>query len=629
MLHSFRSGSAGIAAKVLIAVIVVSMAFFGVEDMLKQRGLSKEAASIGNRRISQAELENALRRETEQLKARLAERYSPELVEAMGLKRQILQKMLNHEAFALEAAALGLMPDDAGVASAIRAEAVLQDEKGNFDKARFQRFLKTNGLTEKRFVEIKRAEMAIELLQNAILAAEPAPQIAAETIAAIQGEKRAANAYILKSSLVSDVPAPTEEHLRAYYEEHKDEYALPEYRRVSYVTLTPVNDDLPAPEDKLRAAYAERLKEFARPERRRVQQMLFAGEAKAREAHALLNSGKSFGEAAKLAGAPNLERLKVGDVTESMLPEIAKKEVFGLKEGGFTAPIQTPFGWHIFKVEKILPPDTMPFEEARERLERDMKLQYSTKAMTMAANQLEDGLAGGDTIEEAAKALGLTLHRTGLFDAQGESQSGGRAEGLPAFASFLEKAFKTAEGEDSGIVADDSGEYFLLHVDEVSPARPQPFEAVEARLRAGWENAERGKRLREMANEAAKAFKAPGTRRESIQSLKLTPVPVEAFAQGSPAYVGGKALPLPLVSELFGLKAGESTQAYPLGDDFIIAVMTERANAPPAPKEKVAQLQGVLSEQMQAELLQQYADYLNKKYDARIEASALQAEEDR
>jgi peptidyl-prolyl cis-trans isomerase C len=111
--------------------------------------------------------------------------------------------------------------------------------------------------------------------------------------------------------------------------------------------------------------------------------ILVPTEAAAREAMAELARGADFAEVAKRRSTgPGADRggdlgfFKRGD----MVPEFAEA-AFALQPGQVSAaPVRSPFGWHVIKVEERRAAAAPPFEDAKPQLQRQM-LEEGVEAM--------------------------------------------------------------------------------------------------------------------------------------------------------------------------------------------------------------------------------------------------------
>ncbi|MDE3016017.1 MAG: SurA N-terminal domain-containing protein [Pseudomonadota bacterium] len=626
MLDQFRALSGGIAAKLLLAFLVLTFAVWGIGDMVRHPGSNITVATVGDEDISAREFDHALRQTVEQLQQSLGGQYSPGLLKELQVPRHVARQLVDQRLIQLESRSIGLVPSDADVARRIRSNPAFQNEQGKFDKARFEAILQNQGITEKIYVGQLRRDMASALLLDTLSAAVPDFDEAARTLYAAQEQRRTATFYHLRPSLITDVPNPTEAEANAYYQAHQAAFTVPEYRRVSYVTFSAAS--LPGkpetvPVEELKRMYADQISEFHRPERREVEQLLYDSRDKAEKAEALLKSGKNAEQAAREIPVLNKGGLSLGKVDKNGIIDAAADKVFALKPGQFTAPIKSPFGWHVFIVSAIDPPSVTPFSEVRPQIEKEALQRDADDALNQFANRLQDALAGGATLAEAAHDLGLALKTAGPFDRQGVAQAGGEAGGIPDLDKFIDTAFSTDEKSQSSLMTARKGVYYLLQDDGITPSHVKPAAEVMAQITAGWQQQEREKKLAALAQNIAAQFASPATRAAAVAAYHLTPE--EATIKRSSQTAGDLPLPPPLIASVFARKADEATPAFPLQDgSWALAVAGQTIPAPPPDGQALGAIRQKLKTTVESELMDQYADYLARKYPVSINTSALQ-----
>lgn len=136
-------------------------------------------------------------------------------------------------------------------------------------------------------------------------------------------------------------------------------------------------------EKEITAYYEEHQEEFKEPERFRIRQILVESQAEAEEILKALGKGEGFEELArKRSLSPDKER--GGDMgyfaKEEMLAEW--EEAIGkLSPGEVSYPVESPYGWHIFKLERVLPPRTVSLPEARKKIKEKLLLESREKAL--------------------------------------------------------------------------------------------------------------------------------------------------------------------------------------------------------------------------------------------------------
>jgi len=127
------------------------------------------------------------------------------------------------------------------------------------------------------------------------------------------------------------------------------------------------------PESALQAYFEEHRHEYAQPERVQVRQIVVEERTKAEGLHAQLEQGTDF---ASLARANSLapEAPAGGELppfARGELPE-AFDRAFELAPGQISAVIESPYGFHIFLLERKLPASEPKFDDVRAKLEAEL-----------------------------------------------------------------------------------------------------------------------------------------------------------------------------------------------------------------------------------------------------------------
>ena len=118
---------------------------------------------------------------------------------------------------------------------------------------------------------------------------------------------------------------------------------------------------------------------FVRPERRTVRHILITfntpaerlqAERQLMELSARLRAGADFAEIAlRHSQCPTaLEDGLVGSLPRGKLFPQLDEALYALQPGELSAIVETEVGLHLVRCDAILPPDTIPFEQVRERI---------------------------------------------------------------------------------------------------------------------------------------------------------------------------------------------------------------------------------------------------------------------
>jgi peptidyl-prolyl cis-trans isomerase C len=128
-------------------------------------------------------------------------------------------------------------------------------------------------------------------------------------------------------------------------------------------------------EEALRARYRQEIATRPAEEELRARHILVATETEARQALTEVRGGADFAEVARRRSSGpgardggDLGFFKRGD----MVPEFAEA-AFALQAGQISAaPVRSPFGWHVIKVEERRAAPPPPFEEVRDALRQQV-----------------------------------------------------------------------------------------------------------------------------------------------------------------------------------------------------------------------------------------------------------------
>lgn len=548
MLQFIRSKVTSIFVKILFVLLIVSFAIWGIGDVFFGSPAGRVAVKIGDDvRYTTQEVATQF----EDARRRLGVPLTAEQAMQLGVLDQVMQNLVTEGLMRAAIQSLDLSVGTDRVVQFVRTRFV--DQTGQFDRARYQTFLANNGWTEDEFVSRLRQDFARRQLIDALSAVDAAPAPVVDRLLAYREERRVAQVVAIPAAAIAEPPAPDAATLDGYYEAGKARYEEPEYRSVTWAAIAPatIAKDIDVPEDELRAAYDEHAGRFATPERREVQQILFDTEAAARAARDRIESGEDFAAVARDTAGIDEAGLGLGLLTRDGLPDGTADTVFALSQDGVSAPVESPFGWHLFRVLAIQPGITTPFEDAKAELRNEIAHDRALDRVYEVANKLEDALAGGATLEEAAKAQELPIRKVEGLARSGARKGGGQAEGLPG-GQFAELAFETPRGQQSSLGEGDGGSFFVLRVDSVEAPRTPSLDEIRSRVLADWT----ADRRLELAEERADALAEKARNGGDLEALAAA----DAFraAELPPVTRNGRGVPdgYPgtLAATLFGIK---------------------------------------------------------------------------
>ena len=623
MLELMRAKAATWVVRVLSVFLILSFAAWGIGDIFRTGASSDVVADVGDASISRDDLAQQYRRAIEQLQRVMGGEFDSQKAREMGLLDRTLDTMINGRLISEKARDLGLAADDLLVRNQIYSDPSFQGPGGTFDPDAFHRALAGAGMNEPIYVASLRAGLMANQLTSAIIAGASAPDTLHHAIYRYRGEKRVAELVRVPNASLPALPPPSQGELAAFHDKNKALFTAPEMRELTVLFLDPdrVAKEVKPAEDDVKSAYQERLASISVPERRDVKHMLLPDQATAKKAHDELVHGRKFDDVAKELAKQSPQDTHLGMITRRDLTPALGAAAFDLKSGGFSKPIETALGWHILAVDKIQPGHTPPLDEVRATIVHDLARDLAVNQLVKTANQIEDALAGGATLPEAAEKVGVKAEKFGPIDSKGRLASGAAAPDLPKGSKFLDTAFKTPSGERSGLVETQGGGYFVLRVEKVIPPAVRPLDQVRSQVVTAWRAHMRDERGRKRAEELLQRAKGGEALDKIAKEMGLkveTTEPFNRFTGGSDA-----AVPPRLVEPLFKASVGEAVMA-PYDGGFALAKLTEvKPAAAAGAAADAAPLQKELIQGMQRDLLAQFDQALRGDYDVTIHRAAL------
>jgi peptidyl-prolyl cis-trans isomerase D len=475
MLRFLRKYSSSSGIKILYSVLVLLFVVWGVGAVRGER--VDVVARVRGENISRRELDRAtalLQRRYEEM---LRGQFTPAMARSLDLRGKALDQLIEEALVRHEAERLGITVTDAEVVDAITRIPELQDG-GRFNRDRLEAFLKS---------QRDRGEFEDELRRNLLRQRVHALVTDGVEVSDAEVEERyrldhdQVNLTFVRiaAAPLGQTVEPSADDLEQYLTAHADRYRVPARVRARYVVYRPVDfASQVQPTDGEVAEYYELHKEdrFTQPEEVRARHILVklpeggdetAKDAARKKAQDLLAQVKAGGDFAALAtnnsddpgsaaNGGDLGRFPRGRMTPAF-----EEAAFALEPGAVSDVVETPFGFHIIKVEEHHPAHVRSLEEAHDDIVETLRNERSSELARKQAEADRRTIARGTPFAEAL--AGRKIEETPPFGADDDVPGVGRVK------DFTETALALGEREVSDLIEFRNLIYLLT-----------PFERVEA-----------------------------------------------------------------------------------------------------------------------------------------------------
>ena len=618
MLDALRNSAGSWFVKILLGLLVLSFAVWGVGDIFTGMGRQK-LAEVGGREISPAQFQRTYENQIAMVSNQLGRRLTSAEARSYGLGQRVIDNLIGTTAVDLHAEQLHLGITEAAVADAIKNEQSFQGPDGKFDAARFQQVLRENGLNEPGFVALQREEMVRGQVIGALSRGAFVPATLLDAANHYRNDERVLKYFVLPPESAGTVEPPDDTVLKAYYEDNKTSHTAPEYRQFGVLALTPdaIKDSLAVTDEDVKASFEATKQKYSTPERRTIQQLLFKDKASAEDSHKKLIEGADF---AKLGQEMGLKESDI-DLGTFAKDQLADKKIaaaaFALEKDKVSEPIDS-FSPVILKVTEIAPGSEKTFDEVKDQVRDALAKTRAGEEISKLYDKIEDERAGGAKIAEVAQKLNLK-YDSYTVDRRGAGRDGKPLEGIAANRDIVKLAFESDVGVENNPVTLGEG-YAFIEVHEITPERQKSFEDVREDVKTAWIMDETRKRVRQKADEWIAKAKG-GAAIEAIaqeagaEVVTTPPVKRDGTVQGLPRTA--TSLAFSLAKDDFG-----SVQMTDRKTQAVLQV-TEVKPAPPLDEKQAETLREEIRRSMGADILTQYVGGLQKDYGVSVNSSAI------
>ncbi len=508
MLETLRKSTGGILAKILIGLLVLSFAVWGIADVITG-GAGSAVAKIGDQEITPDEYQRAYRSELDTLSRQTGRRISQKEAQAIGLDRRVLSRLIGSTAVEEHANDLGLTLSDQALVDGLKADPAFQDAQGNFSAIALRNMLAQVGLSEKGFLQLRRQDKLRDQIVNALMNATAVPDTLINMTHAWRQEKRVLEYFTIDANKVVKLPEPTEKELKDTYEQNKTNFMKPELRQLAILVLSAqaLADKTNVPEDDIKASYEETQDNYNTPEQRRIQQISFADKAKAEEAKKALDGGKAFVEVAKEAGATEKD-IDLGILEKkAMIDQKIADAAFALEENKASDVVEGKFSTVIVRVTEIKPGTTKTFEDVKDQVREKLAFELATQQIQQLYDGVDDGRAAGKSLKDIADELGLSFLDIQAVSIENQDAAGKKVIESADGPRLVQAGFTAEIGIEREPVQLTDGGFAWVDLLSVTKSEQKTFEEVKQEVTDLWQKNKRRLMLSEIAAKAVERIR--------------------------------------------------------------------------------------------------------------------------
>ncbi len=387
-------------------------------------------------------------------------------------------------------------------------------------------------------------------------------------------QSRDARWFVLTQAMAGTAPRPTDPQLNSFMSQHAAELRTPELRSGTLVVFaSPADRDIEISDEKIRARYEFRKDALSTPERRTFTTLTAPTQAAADRIAAALRAGQT---PAAVGEANDLQPANFTETPRSAISDPAvAAAVFGLGVDEVSAPIQARVGFVVAKVTGVQPGREVTLEDARDDIVAELRDQEARGAISRRVEAFEAARRAGKSVDEAVREVGAMAVPVPAVSREGKNREG---QQLNVPAPVLEAMWKLSEGRANEPVGLGEGQYFVVRVDDITPAAMPSLDSVREMVTQAWIASENVRLLSARADALAARVRAGEDIAEVAASVGANVVTETGLKQEQDTVARlGRGV-------MTGVFNGEAGQVFsqPQSADSIVIGRIDRISAPTA-----------------------------------------------
>lgn len=496
MLEALRKHTQGWMAKIILALIVVPFALFGIDSYLNQAGNQVAVAKVDGHKISLQEYSNAVENARNYMQSQ-GQKVDAALLESPAFKQSVLEGIITRRLVEGAISDYRFKISDEQLSQHILEMPEFQSN-GNFSEETYNQLLTQNKLTPAKFEQSIRKDMAVQQVRDGLSTLVFMPKAVAEQSLTSEFEQREVTVAEIKAADYLSQVNVTPEQVLAYYNQHKTKFIAPAKVKMQFALLSAAGlvGQVSVSDEEVKQYYDENAAKFQGNEQRQASHILINADSKdsAEQKAAAREKAESILSQVK-ANPKNFEKLAVefsqdtgsaskggdlGSFGRGIMMKPFEDAVFSMKVGEISNLVETDAGYHIIKLTGVTG-ESSDFDEMKLKLKAELLFQ---KAQAKYAEMADDF---GNTVYEQSGSLDPVAKK---FNVQVQTAPAMSKDEIAKFFKndrfatllFSEEVLK--EKRNTEAVELSPNNLISARVLEYTPEAPRTFEEVKGGIEA-------------------------------------------------------------------------------------------------------------------------------------------------
>jgi peptidyl-prolyl cis-trans isomerase D len=454
----------------------------------------------------------------------------------------------------------------------------------------YENFVASNNLTVQQFEQLVKEDILLNKLRDLVSSSATVTDAEVRKQFDRQNTKVKFDYAVVKKDDILKSIHPAEAELKAFYERNKNSYlnSIPERRQLKYIVVDNARllSQTQVTQSELQSYYQDHRDEYRVPEQVNVRHILIktplpgpdgkvdqkavdAARAKAEDVLKQVKAGGNFAELAKKYSDDSGSAKNGGSLgfigKGRTVPEF-EKAAFSLPKGGTSDLVQSSYGFHIIHVDDKQDAHVKSLDDVKAQIEPLIKQQKAAQASQHEVEQLLNH-ARNTGLEKAAALKGLQVISTDFVDSKAALPGIGND---PQFMSTVFAQNQNAPPEQ----AQTHQGYAIYQVTAIKPPSTPTFGEIRGRVEQEFKNERATQLLAQKARELSDRAKANHDLKKAAKELGAEYKTSDfVLPDGQVPDVGSMT---GSAAVAFTLKPGEISGPIDAGNSGVVLSVTDR-----------------------------------------------------
>ena len=550
MLEQIRSRTQTKLAKVILGIIIIPFALFGIDSYLSSVGINIQIASVNDEPITSRELQETESQFIAQIKSQ-DESADPKMFEDIGFKKAVLDKLITTKLVNQEIKNSGFYISDNQVGTYIAGMPEFQRD-GRFSQDQYDEILKINDLTPKEFDNSIRNDLGTQQVRNSLRKLIYTPKNKIQPLVNLAYQKRDVSIFELKQNTFKKKVDLSDVALKKVYEESKASFVRPDQVKIEFViySVAGIVPNVTVEDGVVKDYFTSNINRYQAAQQRRAKHILFTltpdmtdDEKKKVKTTALSvlkdvrKNPKTFkknvekysqdSESSKNGG--DLGFFSRGDMTSAF-----EDQVFKMSKNQIADLVKTEFGYHIVMLTDIKG-EEVKFESVKNQIKGELLFNIALAEYGSNAEDFSNIIyEQSENLQKAANKFDLQIQNSEWLSFEDAKKFFNNE----AFAQAIFDKDAIAEKRNIAAIEASPNNLVAARVIDYRPSSPKPFEEVETTIKDFI-----------VEVESQKLLIGAGTK--LIEDVKLNPKAIDWIDQLVIDRVDRKGLSDPLINAIF------------------------------------------------------------------------------